>query len=82
MLNTLLFLNIGTSELILVLLVVVIFFGPKKIPQIAKGIAKGMREFNSKADEIKNEINKEAEKVNEKEDSPVLKDEKNNSDSF
>ena len=50
----LLFLNIGTPELILILLVVVLFFGPRKIPEIARGIAKGLREMNSKAEEIEN----------------------------
>lgn len=37
--------NIGTTELILILLVVLVFFGSKKIPELAQGIGKGIREF-------------------------------------
>jgi len=37
--------NIGAPELLVVLLVVLIFFGPKKIPELAQGIGKGIREF-------------------------------------
>jgi sec-independent protein translocase protein TatA len=37
--------NIGMGELLIILLVVLIFFGPKKIPEMAQGIGKGMREF-------------------------------------
>ena len=37
--------NLGAGEIILIILVILIFFGPKKIPEIAQGIGKGMREF-------------------------------------
>ncbi|HEX2867886.1 MAG TPA: twin-arginine translocase TatA/TatE family subunit [Ignavibacteriales bacterium] len=37
--------NLGAGEIILIVLVILIFFGPKKIPEIAQGIGKGMREF-------------------------------------
>jgi sec-independent protein translocase protein TatA len=37
--------NIGGSELLLILFVVFIFFGPKKLPELGKSIGKGIREF-------------------------------------
>ncbi|MCU7494582.1 MAG: twin-arginine translocase TatA/TatE family subunit [Ignavibacteria bacterium] len=37
--------NLGAGEIIIIVLVILIFFGPKKIPEIAQGIGKGMREF-------------------------------------
>ena len=44
--------NLGTTELILILLVVVIFFGAKKIPELAQGLGKGIREFKKATREI------------------------------
>jgi len=43
-------------ELIVTLLIVVLLFGGKKIPELAKGIGKGIREFNEAKDGIKSEI--------------------------
>jgi TatA/E family protein of Tat protein translocase len=44
--------NIGTSELILILLVLFLFFGSKKIPEIAQGFGKGIREFRKASREF------------------------------
>jgi sec-independent protein translocase protein TatA len=44
------------GEWLWVILVVIIFFGGKKIPELAKGIGKGIREFNDAKDGIKSEI--------------------------
>ena len=44
------------GEWLWVILVVVIFFGGKKIPELARGIGKGIREFNDAKDGIKSEI--------------------------
>ncbi|MFN8257329.1 MAG: twin-arginine translocase TatA/TatE family subunit [Bacteroidales bacterium] len=49
--------GIGGSEIFLVLFVVLLLFGSKKIPEVAKGLGKGMREFKRATDEIKREIN-------------------------
>ncbi len=46
----------GGWEWIIVALVVIIFFGAKKIPEIARGLGKGIREFKDATKEIKNEI--------------------------
>ncbi len=47
----------GGSEWILILLVILLFFGGKKIPDLMRGIGKGVREFNDAKDHVKNEIN-------------------------
>ena len=44
------------GEWLWVILVVVLLFGGKKIPELAKGIGKGIREFNDAKEGIKNEI--------------------------
>lgn len=67
MLSIILFLDsIGGGELLVVLFVVLLFFGSKGIPDIAKGLGKGMREFknamNDVRSEIENTINDEPEK--------------------
>ena len=46
----------GGSEWILILLVILLFFGGKKIPDLMKGIGKGVREFNDAKDHVKNEL--------------------------
>lgn len=55
--------GIGGSELILILVVFLLFFGSNKIPEIAKGLGKGMREFKDAANGIKEEIEKESAKI-------------------
>jgi sec-independent protein translocase protein TatA len=47
---------IGTPEIMVVLLFIVMFFGSKKIPELAKGLGKAMREVNAASNEIKKEI--------------------------
>ena len=46
----------GGDQWIWILLAVVVLFGGKKIPELAKGIGKGMREFNDAKSGIKSEI--------------------------
>ena len=48
--------NLGAGEITLVLAIVLIFFGAKKIPELARGLGKGIREFKDATKEIKNEI--------------------------
>lgn len=51
-----LFLNLGGSEVILILLVVLLLFGGKGVPNIAKALGKGIREFKDAADGIQRDI--------------------------
>jgi sec-independent protein translocase protein TatA len=46
----------GGSEWILILLVVLLFFGGRKIPDLMRGIGKGVREFNDAKESMKSEM--------------------------
>ncbi len=50
------FMNMGGWEILLIMLVILIFFGAKKIPELARGLGKGIREFKDATTEIKDEI--------------------------
>lgn len=50
--------GLSGGEILLVILVALMLFGAKSIPEIMKGMAKGMHEFRKAADEIKEELNK------------------------
>jgi len=54
--STLLFLNLGGGEIIIVLLVVLLFFGSNKIPELARGLGRGMREFKDATSGVQREI--------------------------
>ena len=54
---------IGGPEIIVVLLFIVMFFGSKKIPELAKGLAKAMREVKDASNDIKKEIRDSASSV-------------------
>lgn len=56
------------GEWILIGLVVLIFFGAKKIPEFAKGLGRGIREFKDAVSDVKKEVDhagKEVEKLEE-----------------
>lgn len=48
--------NLGIGEIILIVVAVLIFFGPKKIPEIAQGIGKGIREFKKAIRDVEDNI--------------------------
>lgn len=51
------FLFISGPEIFVVFIVVLLLFGSKKIPEVAKGLGKGLSEFKKATDDIKKEIN-------------------------
>jgi len=51
--------NLGMPELILILVVALIVMGPKKLPEMAKSLGKGLREFRKAADDLKDSIEKD-----------------------
>lgn len=53
---TLAFLNIGTQEMILIVIVILLLFGGKKLPELARGLGRGIREFKDASEGIKREI--------------------------
>ncbi len=48
--------GLGGWEILLIVLVVLIFFGAKRIPELARGLGKGIREFKDATKEINDEI--------------------------
>lgn len=56
---------IGGPELVLILFVIVIFFGSKRLPEFVKSFAKAMNEIRSASSEISNEIKKSTDDVND-----------------
>jgi len=53
--------GIGWGEILIILFVLLLLFGGKKIPELARGLGRGIREFKDAANEIKSEVTKEIE---------------------
>ena len=47
---------IGTNEIIIILVIVLLLFGGRKIPELMRGLGKGVREFNDAKQNVKKEI--------------------------
>lgn len=60
---TLLFFDLGSGEIFLIVLAVILVFGPGKIPEIARGLGKFINEVKRASEDIKTEINREADKL-------------------
>ncbi len=52
----LLFFNLGAGEIFMVLLIILLLFGANKIPEFAKGLGKGIRQFKDATQDIQNDI--------------------------
>jgi TatA/E family protein of Tat protein translocase len=48
--------GIGTTELLVILFIILLVFGAKKLPELAQGLGKGIREFKKASNEIQNEL--------------------------
>lgn len=48
--------GLGTTEVIVILLVVLLLFGGRKIPELMRGLGKGIREFNDAKSNVRKEI--------------------------
>jgi len=48
--------GLGSSEVLVILMVVLLLFGAKRIPQLARGLGRGIREFKDATSEIKKEV--------------------------
>jgi sec-independent protein translocase protein TatA len=51
--------NIGFPELLIIMAIALLIFGPKKLPEVGKSIGKAIREFRKASDEIKEKIDQE-----------------------
>ncbi|KUO62940.1 MAG: twin-arginine translocase TatA/TatE family subunit [Ignavibacteriaceae bacterium] len=56
--------NLGAGEIVLIVLAIIILFGAKKIPELAQGIGKGMKEFKKALRDVEEDI-----KISDKDDS-------------
>jgi len=56
--GVLLFLNLGTQEVVLIFFAVLLLFGGEKLPELARGLGKGIREFKDASDGVKREIHR------------------------
>ena len=75
--------SIGTPEILLILLVILVLFGAKKIPELMQGLGKGVKEFRKASKDIQSEIENEVSGTGEEAKSkcffcstPVAKDAK------
>ena len=50
-----LFLNLGGGEVLIIVIVIIMLFGSDKLPGLAKGIGRGLREINDAKNQIQNE---------------------------
>ncbi len=66
------FMNLGTGEIVIIAFVILLLFGGRKIPELMRGIGKGVRGFRQGMSEITDEINKPVEPVSD--EKPVKKD--------
>ena len=66
MTNQLLFLgNMGGQEILIIALIILLLFGGKKIPELMRGLGKGVSQFKKGMDDIEQEINAEPKKNEE-----------------
>jgi len=60
---TLLFLGLGTQEIVIIAIVVLLLFGGKKIPELMKGLGKGVKSFKDGVNGIEESINESIDKA-------------------
>jgi Tat protein translocase TatB subunit len=60
---TLLFFDLGSGEIFLVVLAIILVFGPGKIPEMARGLGKFINEVKRASEDVKTEINREADRI-------------------
>ena len=56
--GTLCFLNLGTGEIILIVAVILLLFGGRKIPELMRGLGKGVKSFKQGMNEVEDELKK------------------------
>ncbi len=56
MFSTILLFGLGAPEIVVIVLVVLLLFGGRKIPELMKGIGSGIREFNKAKNEVSEQI--------------------------
>ena len=62
------FLNMGGGEMMLIMVAVLLLFGGKKLPELARGLGKGIREFKDASEGVKREIHRNINSVTSEEE--------------
>lgn len=57
------FLNLGTGEIIAIVVVILLLFGGKKIPELMRGLGKGVKSFKQGMNEVEDELKKPLEEL-------------------
>ncbi len=72
--------SIGGFEWVLIILAILLLFGAKRIPELARGIGQGIQEFRKASDDIKKEIDKGKDDINSsvKDNKDTVKEETKN----
>ena len=76
--STLLLLDVGAQEFIIIAFVILLLFGGDKLPELARGLGKGIRDFKDASDGVKREIHKQIDSydvMNEKEEKASIANE-------
>ncbi len=60
------FFNLGTGEVILIVAIILLLFGGRKIPELMRGLGKGVKSFKQGMNEIEDEIKKPVEELDNK----------------
>lgn len=60
------FLNLGTGEIIAIVLVILLLFGGRKIPELMRGLGKGVKSFKQGMNEVEDELKKPLEDLDKK----------------
>ncbi len=62
------FLNLGTGEIILIVAVILLLFGGRKIPELMRGLGKGVKSFKQGMNEVEDELKKPLDDLDGKKD--------------
>ena len=62
------FFNLGTGEIIAIVLVILLLFGGRKIPELMRGLGKGVKSFKQGMNEVEDELKKPLEDLDKKDE--------------
>lgn len=71
----------GGMEIVVIVLLILLFFGAKRIPELARGLGQGIKEFRKASEDIKKEIDRGAEDIKESASYKEKKETENESES-
>lgn len=69
------FMNLGPQEVMVIFLIVLLLFGAKKIPELARGLGKSMGEFKKAREDFEREITRSEDEAKKPRESPRAEDE-------